>query len=127
MTRRHDIQRAPMLSERALLHPLWIAALVVLVLNDHLFKGSGLLPAAVTGKLSDFAGMVVAPVLLAALLRLTGRRAVAAAHVAVGAVFGAINLWPVAARGFESLTALRVAATGNLRRWCRGAAPAHMS
>jgi hypothetical protein len=50
---------------RALLTPTWLLALVVLALNDHLLKGAGLLPGAVTGKLSDLAGMLVAPVLLA--------------------------------------------------------------
>lgn len=51
-----------------LAHPWWWAALVLLVLNDHFFKGSGLLPTGVTGKLSDFAGLVVAPPLLCALV-----------------------------------------------------------
>ena len=43
-------------SERALLHPLWVAALVLLVVNDHLLKGAGLVPGVVTGKLSDTQG-----------------------------------------------------------------------
>ncbi len=106
MRQRADQQPPPMLPERALVHPLWIAALVVLVLNDHLLKGSGLLPAAFTGKLSDFAGLLVAPVLLAALCRATTRQGIAAAHGLVGLVFAAINIWPAAARGFEALTAL---------------------
>jgi hypothetical protein len=42
------------------------AALFVLTLNDHALKGSGLLPGVITGKLSDFAGLIVAPVLLCA-------------------------------------------------------------
>jgi hypothetical protein len=82
----------------ALLHPLWLLSLGVLVVNDHVLKGSGLLPGAVTGKLSDFAGLVVAPVLLAALLRVRSRAGFTAAHVAVGVVFAAIQLVaPVAA------------------------------
>lgn len=84
------------------LHPLWLSSLAVLVLNDHVLKGSGLLPGVVTGKLSDFAGLVVAPVLLAALLhallpalvRVRTRAAFTAAHVAVGAVFSAIQIVP---------------------------------
>jgi hypothetical protein len=77
---------------RALLTPTWLLALVVLALNDHLLKGAGVLPGAVTGKLSDFAGMIVAPVLLAALLRVRSRRGLLACSAAVGAVFAGINL-----------------------------------
>ncbi len=77
---------------RALLTPTWLLALVVLALNDHLLKGAGVLPGAVTGKLSDFAGMIVAPVLLAALLRVRTRRGLLACCAAVGAVFAGINL-----------------------------------
>jgi hypothetical protein len=82
---------------RALLHPLWLGSLAVLVLNDHVLKGAGILPGAVTGKLSDFAGLVVAPVLLAALVRVRGPRGLLAAHVAVGVVFSAIQLSAIAA------------------------------
>ena len=52
---------------RGLTHPGWWCALALLALNDHMLKGSGLLPGALTGKLSDVAGMVAAPVLAAAL------------------------------------------------------------
>jgi hypothetical protein len=82
---------------RALLHPLWLGSLAVLVLNDHVLKGAGILPGAVTGKLSDFAGLVVAPVLLAALVRARGPRGWLLAHVAVGLVFSAIQLSATAA------------------------------
>jgi len=85
------------LSLSPLAHPAWWAALAVLVVNDHLLKGAGLLPNFVTGKLSDLAGLVVAPVLLAALLgaRRTLARAAAFAVVAVG--FAAVKLSPSAA------------------------------
>jgi hypothetical protein len=96
----------PRLAERALLHPLWVIALTLLVLNDHLLKGSGLVPAVLTGKLSDVAGLLVAPALLAAMLRLSSRRALMLTHVATGLVFASINLSTAAARGFEVLTAL---------------------
>lgn len=82
---------------RALLHPLWLGSLAVLVLNDHVLKGAGLLPGVVTGKLSDVAGLVVAPALLAALVRVRGPRGWMLAHVAVGLVFSAIQLSTVAA------------------------------
>ena len=90
---------------RALLTPTWLVALAVLALNDHLLKGAGLLPGAVTGKLSDFAGMIVAPVLLAALLRVRSRRGLLACHAAIGAVFAAINLSPAAADAWTALMA----------------------
>ncbi|MGK3997266.1 hypothetical protein [Sorangium sp. So ce1024] len=91
---------------RSLLHPLWLGALALLVLNDHFLKGSGLLPGWLTGKLSDFAGLLVAPAALAALLRVSSRRGLLGAHVATGAVFSAIKLAPEAARAVEALMAL---------------------
>lgn len=71
---------------------MWIAALALLVVNDHMLKGSGLLPGLVTGKLSDFAGLIVAPVLLASVLQVRDRQRLAACHVAVGLVFAGIQL-----------------------------------
>lgn len=91
---------------RGLLHPVWLASLFVLALNDHLLKGSGLLPGVITGKLSDVAGLVVAPLLLAALLRVRSLRAWVACHVAVGAVFSAIQLSAPAADGWSALMGL---------------------
>lgn len=44
-----------------------LVALVLLALNDHLWKGAGVLPAWLTGKLSDFAGLLFFPLLLSAL------------------------------------------------------------
>ncbi|XYH99011.1 hypothetical protein ACMHYB_04395 [Sorangium sp. So ce1128] len=93
-------------SYRSLLHPLWLGALALLVLNDHALKGSGLLPGWLTGKLSDFAGLLVAPAVLAALLRASSRRAFLGAHLVTGAVFSAIKLAPEAARAAEGLMAL---------------------
>ncbi|MEU8379692.1 hypothetical protein, partial [Streptosporangium sp. NPDC048865] len=48
-------------------HPLTVIAVVILLLNDHLFKS--LWPGPVTGKLSDVAGLIVAPPLLNLLIR----------------------------------------------------------
>ncbi len=93
-------------AHRALLHPLWLGALTLLALNDHFLKGSGLLPGVVTGKLSDFAGLLVAPALLAVLLQLSSRRALVAAHLATGLVFAAVKLAPPAARALEWLMEL---------------------
>lgn len=89
---------------RALAHPLWWVALALLAANDHLFKGAGVLPGALTGKLSDFAGLLVAPVLLAMLCGVRRRPGWIAAHVAVGVGFAAINLSPAIARMVEAAT-----------------------
>ena len=93
-------------SKRALpigefLHPVSLAALALLATNDHLLKGSGLLPGVVTGKLSDFAGLAFFPLLCTALVDLV--------------LFGAARLVPSARidfslRRFKTYAA--VAATG---------------
>src|SRR5690606_32074323 len=70
----------------------WLGALALLVANDHWLKGADLLPGGLTGKLSDFAGMLVAPTLLAALLRVRTTRGLLACHLAVGAVFAGIQV-----------------------------------
>ncbi|MBW6437428.1 hypothetical protein KZ829_27215 [Actinoplanes hulinensis] len=54
-------------------HPVSMAALVLLAVNDHVWKAAH--PGWVTGKLSDVAGMVVAPPLLAAVAGLIAPRA----------------------------------------------------
>ncbi|HVE82664.1 MAG TPA: hypothetical protein VND93_07440 [Myxococcales bacterium] len=88
-----------------LCHPVPLAAVLALVVNDHLLKGSGLVPGSVTGKLSDVAGLFFFPVLLAAvgfaLLRRAGageprhRRAISVGAVAAtAAAFAALKLWP---------------------------------
>lgn len=100
------MRTTPTRARSALLHPVWLGSLALLVLNDHVLKGAGALPQVVTGKLSDFVGMLVAPAVLACLLRLRSDRAWAAAHVAIGVVFAAINVSPAAAAAFEWLTAL---------------------
>ena len=51
-----------------LLHPVALAALFTLALNDHVLKH--VCPGVVTGKLSDFAGVVFLPLFLHALLEL---------------------------------------------------------
>lgn len=98
--------RSALRPRRALLTPTWLAALAVLGVNDHLLKGAGVLPGVVTGKLSDIAGMIVAPALLAALLGLRSRRGLLFCHVAVGAVFAAINVSPAAADAWTWLMSL---------------------
>lgn len=71
---------------RALASPLFVGALALLALNDHVLKDAW--PSFVTGKLSDAAGLVVAPVLLAIpLVLLRVPWAPRAALVATGAGF----------------------------------------
>ncbi|MBK8254449.1 MAG: hypothetical protein IPK82_17495 [Polyangiaceae bacterium] len=81
----------------ALRHPLFLASLSILLVNDHVLKGAGWLPGVVTGKLSDFAGMIVAPVFAAALLKPRTRWGRAAAFAAVSVPFVAVKLSAAAA------------------------------
>jgi hypothetical protein len=92
--------------ERALSSLPWLAALGLLALNDHVLKGAGLLPGVVTGKLSDFAGMIVAPALLAALVRARTRTSLLACHAAIALVFAGIQLSPAFAGLWSSLMGL---------------------
>lgn len=94
MSRSNDETWSPSL---ALSHPLFAAALLLLIVNDHLLKGAGVLPAIVTGKLSDFAGLLVAPVVLAWIVRARTDRAWLGAHLAIGLGFIALELSPVIA------------------------------
>ena len=71
-------------------NPATVFALVLLLVNDHVLKAA--FPGLVTGKLSDVAGLVLAPPLVAVLLtllvpRLPSRAAALAGLVAVGAGF----------------------------------------
>ena len=89
--------------QRALLHPLWLGGLVVLVLNDHVFKGSTLVSAFVAGKLSDVAGMLIAPALLATALQVRTLRGWWLSHVAVGVVFATIKLSVIGATVWSAM------------------------
>ncbi|MGH1344022.1 MAG: hypothetical protein ACRBN8_20860 [Nannocystales bacterium] len=91
------------LLRRALLHPVWLGAVAMLAINDHLLKGSGLVPGWFAGKLSDVVGLFAAPLLLAVLVRVRSRRGWAFAHVGIGAVFSAIQVSPVAADTWSGL------------------------
>jgi hypothetical protein len=71
---------------RVLASPVFVLALVMLILNDHVLKQAW--PGLVTGKLSDFAGLVVAPLLLAVPLAALGvRRSVPVAIALTGMGF----------------------------------------
>jgi len=88
----------------ALLHPVALASLALLVVNDHVLKTR--FPGVVTGKLSDFAGMVVAPLVLAAMIEVvlpTTRRALVAlgSALAVGLGFALAKTWAPASYVYE--------------------------
>jgi hypothetical protein len=79
----------------ALLHPVALGAVVLLVVNDHVLKR--VCPGWVTGKLSDFAGMVFFPLFLQGIWEIAAkanrgfapsRRILLAAVVSTGLVFG---------------------------------------
>ncbi len=91
---------------RALRHPLFWAALALLVINDHWLKGADLLPGWLTGKLSDFAGLIVAPIALSVLVRARTDRRRALAFAAVGGWFAASELFPPVAAATSGLAAL---------------------
>ncbi|MCY0996912.1 hypothetical protein OWM54_07125 [Myxococcus sp. MISCRS1] len=89
-----------------LLHPLVFCAVLVLVLNDHVFKARW--PSWWTGKLSDVAGLAMFPLLLQGLWeQARGRSArggfrpslavLTACVVLTGCVFTAIKVWEPAA------------------------------
>ncbi len=80
---------------RSILSPLWILALGILILNDHFLKAEW--SNAFTGKLSDFAGLFLAPVLFAWVLGVKSKRGLYGSGLAVGLVFAGINLSPALA------------------------------
>ena len=89
-----------------LVHPLPLAAIALTFLNDHVLKGSGLLPAWLTGKLSDFAGLVFFPLLLVSaweLLRDRGpsRLALNVACIATAIVFTLAKTTTVGSLAFQ--------------------------
>jgi len=88
------------------LHPVALAAVVVLVVNDWVAKRHW--PGALTGKLSDIAGLVFAPLALSALIGLVTRRHVTRARLigciaATGIVFAATKLSVTIAHAIASL------------------------
>ena len=93
----------------------WWFALALLVVNDHFLKRAGIAPGWLTGKLSDFAGLVVAPVLCARIFAARSTRARAAAFGLVVGPFCAVKISAAAAHAME-------AAVGCLgirwRLWC---------
>lgn len=90
--------------ERQALH-VFVGALALLVVNDHVLKGSGALPGWMTGKLSDLAGLVVAPALAVWVLRPRSRGMRALVFALPVVPFALSNLLPGVARGLEQVMA----------------------
>ena len=94
-----------------LLHPAALAAIAVLVLNDHVLKQAW--PGLVTGKLSDVAGMVFFPLFLQGVCEIAqacwkpaswrpSRRVLIAAALATAAVFAAVKLSPLGGEAYRA-------------------------
>ena len=82
---------------RTLFHPVIVLAIAVLVINDHVLKAR--FDSWWTGKLSDVAGLVFFPALLAYAAQLVGARhprTIVVAAIATALVFAAVKLWPPA-------------------------------
>jgi hypothetical protein len=87
----------------AMLHPVVIAAVAVLIANDHVLKDRW--PGMVTGKLSDVAGLVFFPLLLLSLVEVAralagrlqhpSRRLLTTCIFVTGSIFAAAELVPV--------------------------------
>lgn len=71
---------------------------MVLLANDHLLKGAGVLPGWVTGKLSDLAGYFMFPSLLAVILRVRTQRGLLLCHLAAGLLLLLTELSPALCR-----------------------------
>jgi hypothetical protein len=87
-----------------LLHPVALAAIALLVLNDHVLKGA--IGGPITGKLSDFAGLLFFPLMLQAGWELfsgtsPSRRVLLLAAGATAAVFAAVQVLPLATDAYR--------------------------
>lgn len=82
--------RVPLVSSDVVLHPVVLVSLVVLVVNDHYWKGIG--PGWLTGKLSDIAGLIVLSVAVVGVCNMfaTSQRESAANRRRVAIVVGAV-------------------------------------
>jgi hypothetical protein len=101
--------QAPARPGDGLLHPVALVALATLIINDQLLKAAW--PGVVTGKLSDVAGLVVAPLALQAAWEVgqwiggrwhgPTRSVLAVAIIAVGVGFAAVQVWEAASNAYE--------------------------
>lgn len=81
------------------------SALLMLVVNDGLLKGQSVVPTWLSGKLSDFAGLIVAPVTLVLLARARRRSAQLCCLVAVAGLFTLTEVSPACAELAQALAA----------------------
>ena len=94
-----------------LLHPVVLAAIACFIVNDHVLKPAN--PGWLTGKLSDVAGLIFFPVLIAAVAELVSR--VARRHATATLVVA------VTITGLTYVAMLLVPAGGDGYRWFIGA------
>ena len=116
-----DHAQTPALPLGEAVHPVALAAVALLAVNDWVLKprlGQGPMASIVTGKLSDVAGLVFAPVVLSAAIGLVlhaaarlgaridpslSRRRLIGCIAATAAVFAAVKLDPAAARALAAM------------------------
>lgn len=106
-------------------HPLALAALAVLVLNDHWAKFR--YPGWVTGKLSDVAILVVGPLALQGAWELVrpasprpSRRVFAASVLVSAALYSLEKAWPPATEAYRVVWGVLRWPTDALRAWAHG-------
>jgi hypothetical protein len=102
VTVRAQVRSSANVAGDGLLHPVPLAAIGLLILNDHVLKEA--FPGFLTGKLSDFCGLVFFPLFLQAVWevgtwirgrqRIADRRVLLTSVVATGVVFSSIKLVP---------------------------------
>jgi hypothetical protein len=92
---------------RRLLHPVALVSIALLLVNDHYLKLHH--PSWLTGKLSDAAGLVFFPLLLAALLRIR----VVPAAIATAVVFALVKTVPAATEAYRHVLGLLQIAIGS--------------
>jgi len=111
MTRGHEHPHQSALGA-ALLHPLTVLSLLLLVINDHWLKHAH--PGVLSGKLSDFAAVLLLPLFLHALFELgyralsarapcprTANRALAVCLALTGLIYAPPELWPPAETAYR--------------------------
>jgi hypothetical protein len=103
MMRRRITTRA---AARALVGLPTVAALALMLFNDHLLKGW--FPGWITGKSSDFAFLFFAPIVVVFVMRARSRLAILACYALPTATFVAINLSPAASNALAEALSLLV-------------------
>ena len=86
-----------------LISPLFIFSVSLMILNDHMLKGAGILPQNITGKLSDFAFLFFVPVVVAFLFRVKTIKGLSISYLSVALLFSAINISKLFSQGVEAL------------------------